>query len=439
MCISAKGTFAWCYQHHQLYAMYKLQKLNLLPVTKSVYSGFSKEFQVISNYEEGTALKITIQENEIGYFMKKGIFIKILPPGQHKIHPSFGQSVHIVPAVGTADFHTIPLDILLKDEFFKNNTVTSKSSANMLAMHYKDGVFTDVSYGKRITYWTIFEKHHFEYIDMSQIYFKGEFSSGLFQKIPIDYYTVCTVAPGEVALLYFDGEFQKELPSGVYYFWKLSTKVDWRIYDMKNQSLEVSGQEILTADKVSLRLSFLLNYKILRPLRIAQEIGNLNNQLYQFIQLMLREYIGKYTLDEILNQKDEISNFIFQKLKENEEKFYVVFLTSGIRDIILPGNIRDIMNTVLIAEKTAQANVIARREEVASTRSLLNTAKLMDENKTLYKLKELEYMERICDKVGSITLSASNSNVLAQLGELLCPKLHTETIPPAKNPPKPKQ
>jgi len=73
---------------------------------------------------------------------------------------------------------------------------------------------------------------------------------------------------------------------------------------------------------------------------------------------------------------------------------------------------------VLVAEKRAQANVITRREEVASTRSLLNTAKLMDENKTLYKLKELEYIERICENVGNINLNG-NADVLTQLTGIL--------------------
>ena len=79
---------------------------------------------------------------------------------------------------------------------------------------------------------------------------------------------------------------------------------------------------------------------------------------------------------------------------------------------------REIMNTVLIAEKRAQANVITRREEVASTRSLLNTAKLLDENKTLYRLKELEYLERICENVGNITLNG-NSDILTQLAAFI--------------------
>ena len=96
------------------------------------------------------------------------------------------------------------------------------------------------------------------------------------------------------------------------------------------------------------------------------------------------------------------------------------FTDAGLKDIILPGEIRDIMNTVLVAEKNAQANVIARREEVASTRSLLNTAKLMEENATLYKLKELEYLEKICERVGNI--SVGGGNLLSELREIMSTK-----------------
>lgn len=124
--------------------------------------------------------------------------------------------------------------------------------------------------------------------------------------------------------------------------------------------------------------------------------------------------MGKYRIDEILGNKDQISAYVLGKLKEKERQLYVEITDAGVKDIILPGEIRDIMNTVLVAEKRAQANVITRREEVASTRSLLNTAKLMEENKTLYKLKELEYLERICERVGNINVG-SNTDLISQL------------------------
>jgi len=154
--------------------------------------------------------------------------------------------------------------------------------------------------------------------------------------------------------------------------------------------------------------------------RVVISYDGVNKRVKQgeIVYKTLSEYVGKYKLDEILENKDKISDYVFSKLKEKESELFVEIIDAGVKDIILPGEIRAIMNTVLIAEKRAQANVITRREEVASTRSLLNTAKLMDENQTLYKLKELEYVERICENVGNINLNG-NTDVLTQLTGIL--------------------
>lgn len=127
------------------------------------------------------------------------------------------------------------------------------------------------------------------------------------------------------------------------------------------------------------------------------------------------------TLDEILSKKEEIGEFILVNIKEKSEKFGLEVLFAGIKDIILPGEIRDIMNQVLIAEKKAQANIITRREETASTRSLLNTAKLMEENEILFRLKELEYIERISEKINKVSLSGGGQ-MLEQLKQLFIPE-----------------
>jgi len=86
-----------------------------------------------------------------------------------------------------------------------------------------------------------------------------------------------------------------------------------------------------------------------------------------------------------------------------------------VKDIILPGDIRELMNRVIEAEKTAQANVIKRREETAATRSLLNTAKLMEDNPVLLRLKELEALEKVSEKVGNVIVGNGMDGVLDDL------------------------
>lgn len=204
---------------------------------------------------------------------------------------------------------------------------------------------------------------------------------------------------------------------GSYRFWNAGTAVGLERIDLRTQELEINGQEILTADKVSLRVNFVCEYRIKDAVKMLGQIKDYKGRIYTMTQLALREYVGKFRFDELLEQKDNVASVVLEKLKTAGKDYYVEFVGAGLKDIILPGEIRDIMNTVLVAEKNAQANVIARREEVASTRSLLNTAKLLDENATLYKLKELEYLEKICDKVGSI--SVGGGSLLNELQKIL--------------------
>jgi regulator of protease activity HflC (stomatin/prohibitin superfamily) len=186
--------------------------------------------------------------------------------------------------------------------------------------------------------------------------------------------------------------------------------------DLRVQELDVNGQEILTADKVSLRVNFVASYRVTDAVKIVGEVKNYKERIYTVTQLALREYIGRFRFDELLDQKENIASSVLERLRAKSDEYCVEFIDAGLKDVVLPGEIRDIMNTVLIAEKNAQANVVARREEVASTRSLLNTAKLLDENATLYRLKELEYLEKICDKVGNI--SVGGGSLLAELQKI---------------------
>ena len=194
--------------------------------------------------------------------------------------------------------------------------------------------------------------------------------------------------------------------------------VEAKTIDIRKRDLQIVGQEILTADKVDLRINFTLTYKVLDAVKVMTEFDGYDKALYLIVQLALREYISSKTLDEILEQKSGLGINVLEILKPKEEEFFAEFIDAGIKDIILPGGIKTILNSVLIAQKQAQANVITRREETASTRSLLNTAKLLDENKTLYRLKELESLEKICQNISSISLGASGT-ALEQLMQMI--------------------
>ena len=366
-------------------------------------------------------MKIIINENERGYLLKNGSFVKLLNPGKYTYLSLFGSTVTKVKVEGVVDTTSLDLSVLLKDENFEKSVACINVPDNKIALHYINEKMVNVLPRGEFAFWSIYKKHCFEIIDISSPDVAADFDMKKFNYIPTKFYTKVAVNEGEKALLYFDGKFIKELSSGIHCFWNNITKITYEIVDLRIQQLDIIGQEILTTDKVALRINFICNFKICDAVKLISSIKDYRNQIYILTQLALREYIGKYKFDELLEQKEAIANYVLENLRLKQSEYYIEFTSAGIKDIILPGEIRDIMNTVLIAEKTAQANVICRREEVASTRSLLNTAKLMDENQTLFKLKELEYLEKICDKVGNISISGGN-NLLEQLNNLLCQK-----------------
>lgn len=360
--------------------------------------------------------KVIINEMQRGFLFKNGKYVKMLNPGKYY---EFGDrtiqkvDVRIPIALGLVSLNT-----LIADENVKKSVTVVEVADQEIALHYVNGKFDYVLTKGEYAYWNVNDKHDFKIIDISTPEVDASVPEYIFSKISTDFYTKIEVAEYQKARLYFNQKFIKVLDAGTYYFWKNGTKIDVGFVDTRLTQMDIAGQEILTQDKVSLRINFVCNYRVTDYVRILTEIDDFSEQIHVCAQLALREYVGKYKLDEILENKDKISDYVFSKLKEKESELFVEIIDAGVKDIILPGEIRAIMNTVLIAEKRAQANVITRREEVASTRSLLNTAKLMDENQTLYKLKELEYVERICENVGNINLNG-NTDVLTQLTGIL--------------------
>lgn len=191
--------------------------------------------------------------------------------------------------------------------------------------------------------------------------------------------------------------------------------------DMRSLQMEVTGQEILTKDKANLRLNFVAQYKVTDVKKAVLENKEFDKQLYVALQLAFREYISTLTFDELLEKKEMVAGFVAKAVAEKFVSLGVELIGCGIRDIILPGEVKEIVNQVLIAEKKAQANTIMRREETASTRSLLNTAKLMEDNQMLFKLKEMEYVEKIAEKINNISLSGGNL-VVDQLRQIFVPE-----------------
>ena len=188
--------------------------------------------------------------------------------------------------------------------------------------------------------------------------------------------------------------------------------------DTRLQLLEVGGQEILTKDKVNLRLNLAANWRYSDVLRAFGQLTKPLDHLYRELQFALREAVGTRTLDELLEDKHIIDEVASAQVTERMAAFGIEVASLGVKDIVLPGDMKAILSQLVEAEKSAQANVIRRREETAATRSLLNTAKVMENNPVALRLKELETLERVAERIDKISVFGGLDQVLHGLVNL---------------------
>jgi regulator of protease activity HflC (stomatin/prohibitin superfamily) len=361
-----------------------------------------------------------IKKHERGLVFRKGDYVRSIGPGSH--------FTGLLPGVEVTILDTYKLFKITKNlkAFREDAELMSEMKLldvpdNSIALHFADGHLVDVFGSGMYAYWNAVTEHSFQVHSMASPRMEPALDSSILANAGLkDFIQRFQVDAHQKGLLFFDGVFQGVVGPGAYYFWKGPVQVSLSLIDMRQQQIDMTGQEILTLDRVSVRINFVCQYRITEPEKIAQ-MKSYEEQLYIVLQLILREYVGTLTLDDLLQKKEEINQFVLSRLKEKTHVLGVEFTSAGVKDIVLPGDFKEIMNLVLIAERKAQANLITRREEIASTRSLLNTARLMDENPTLYRLKELEFVERISEKVGSISLS-SGAGFLEQLTALISTK-----------------
>ena len=152
-----------------------------------------------------------------------------------------------------------------------------------------------------------------------------------------------------------------------------------------------------------------------RPVRAAKDPLD---HLYKEMQFGLRAAVGTRTLDELLEDKSVIDRIVAERVGDRFADIGIAVESVGVKDIILPGDMKHLLGKVVEAEKAAQANVIRRREETNATRSLLNTAKVMESNAVALRLKELETLEKVTEKVGNLSVYGGLDGVLNELVRL---------------------
>lgn len=174
-----------------------------------------------------------------------------------------------------------------------------------------------------------------------------------------------------VGLLYEDGVFVRELAPGRVkltqgFFRRQRRHVT--LVDLRERSLVIKGQEILTADKVAIRISLLVYFRVRDAMAAVHEVVDYEDRIYEDVQLAARRFLSSRKLDAILNDRNEISAAVLAVVKDSAAGYGVEVLRADVKDLAFPGNLREIMNQVLETERRAEARLIQARKDAEALR-----------------------------------------------------------------------
>jgi regulator of protease activity HflC (stomatin/prohibitin superfamily) len=353
--------------------------------------------------------KVVVGDAERALVYRNKRLEQVLAPGVHRLFALTGQLEVVLHNAVLVDYVGKDVDAIvarlgagLADHF-----VLADIGTQEIGLVYRHGKLEDVlAPGSRKLYWRGVVEVAVERVALGAgLELDADVARRLRQLGLLDKVAVAVAVPEEhLGLLFVDGRLVRALESGLHAFWNVHRNVVAEVVDLRVQAVEVSGQELLTRDKVSLRVNLAGSYRVTDAVLARTKVAKVGETLYRELQFGLRKAVSAKTLDELLGDKASLDADIHAYAQARVGALGMELLGVGVKDLILPGEMKDILNGVVQAEKTAQANVIRRREEANATRSLLNTAKLLEESPLLMRLKELETLEKVTEKIDKLTV-----------------------------------
>jgi regulator of protease activity HflC (stomatin/prohibitin superfamily) len=363
-------------------------------------------------------LRVTVKDGERALLTRNGRFERALEPGRHRLFDPKRELAAELFQVVRADFPNERYAVLkaarpdLVAELFE----AVETGAGEIAIVKLDGrpVIVLGPWSTRV-YWKVATRVEVERIDVAREPKVAPRHLAMIDRTRSSYISETVIENHEAGLLYVEGRFVERLAPGRHAYWSVERKVEVKRLDLRPQAIEITAQEMLTKDRIALRVTLTAFRRIVDPERAVGAVADVDAWLYRLVQFAIREAVAARTLDEVLAAKNALDAELRAFVRERLAETGIEVTELGVKDVILPGEIRELVNKVVEAERTAKANLIRRQEETAATRSLLNTARLMEDNPLLLRLKELESLERVVEKVGRIDVHASEGKGLDAL------------------------
>ncbi|MBX2812940.1 MAG: slipin family protein [Myxococcales bacterium] len=355
-------------------------------------------------------MKYIIRDDQRGLLQRNGKLEKWLEPGPHRFWPYFNDiQVDILDLKKPVAIYRPELEAIAPRGAWKLLEVASEE----LAVVYVNELPTVLLRPGRFMLWQVRDKVRAEVFSLKTL--EPEIPECLWHLMPNDLTEIVHVSPFERVLAYEDGRLAKVLDTGPWLLSSLHRTLRTVTVDMREHEKTILGQELMTADKVSLRLNCMVKYRIVDVVKSVEEVISLDDALYSETQLAVRRRVSGIKLDELLESRQAQGESMLSEVGARARDWGVEVISVDVKDVVLPGEMKALLNRVIEAEKQAAAHVILRREETAATRSQANTAKVLEANPVLLRLKEMEMFKEIASSLDQVTLVAGADGFMNRL------------------------
>ncbi len=209
----------------------------------------------------------------------------------------------------------------------------------------------------------------------------------------------------ETALLFRYGKLVKSLDAGRHRLFGHGYSV--LRFDKRLKELVVQGQEMLTADKVSVKLTAIANYRLIDAYKLHQATAQGEHSLYSGIQMALRKVVGGVAIDDLIEGKAELSAPLLDQVRPVADLLGLELVSVDIRDLILAGELKRAYAAVVQSRKEALAALEKARGEAAKLRTLANAARLFENHPQLLQMRYLDTLDSATGGLGNTVVFAS--------------------------------
>lgn len=191
-------------------------------------------------------------------------------------------------------------------------------------------------------------------------------------------------------LRFHNGRFVGLAEPGRHWLWRPTQEV--RVVDTRESVLPIPGQEVVTSDGVSVKLTLGVRYRIADPVVAHTRVQDYHGAAYLLLQVALREVVAAMTIDEVLERRESIGPEVEERCLAGMQQLGLELVSVHVKDLMFPGPLRKVFAQVTEARQQGLASLEKARGETAALRSLANAARMIDANPSLLQLRTLQQL-----------------------------------------------